>query len=171
MELDNEAILSDNQSIATISVGVTYSENHIDLQPYRQIVGYGKNASASGRVNIRRFMGAKEYDFLGMITGEFTRTAATGDLLVTFFTASGVTVTNGKTSAIADPKVEARIHIPIPGGGGAKLSVGTEIPWPSIPRYLTQRYLVLGYATTANTLTGGSITAGFVSAKETPLPR
>ena len=192
MELDNEAILSDRQSMAAVNTG-TLSTNHIDLQSYNQIVGYGKgvanftgdatagnanplqsnplrqNVVTTGRYDITRLIGEKKLTFLGMINDALTvASGAVPDLAIDFIAANSIAASNtlpGVVSGAEQWNIVTTVTIP-----SAELKQGTQIPWPSMPRYLTRQLFVLRYRSVNSTAyTGGTVTMGFATGVPTRL--
>ena len=177
MILDLQSILSDRQTI-TGADRTYWSTNFIDLGDYNsadsrgnrrlgRIAGYPAKVGASvntpdyiGRQPYEHRLGASNLPFFGVVNQEVELAANAN---ITSFTVGFCVGTAGPTSPSqsANPaghEVISSVTLPIEGG---KVTKGTQIPWPSIPRYLTKRYFYLLYTLVGTGNVSGVISAGF----------
>lgn len=153
MRLDKQSILSDAQSIVGASGATIKSTNSIDLGQTGMIHGFSASAATNGRVPIKRKIGSKGQRFMGQIVK--TVVGATR-VDVNFVVGTGVVTAEGATKGQINAGRKLLSTVRLDG-----LTAGTSIPWPNIPRYLTERYFAVEYVLTG-AATDGAMTAGFV---------
>lgn len=185
MILERQTELMDKQTI--VAATTQWSNNAIDLgnlnaynsagtaQDQGRIVGYPARTSAgittgdfAGRYKIAHKLGSTMLPFFGLVTTEISRASMTA-FAVDFLVADTVTTAapassgplapdTGNVTGAGGIEVVATINLPI---ASAKIAKGTQIPWPSIPRYLTKRWFLLRFRIAGGTTTTGAMSAGF----------
>lgn len=191
MILDRQTELMDKQVIGSATTQYSnnaidlgnYNEFNSDgtMQNQGRIVGYPSKTDAgittddfAGRYKIAHKLGSTMLPFFGLVTTEISRTGMTV-FAVDFLVADDVTTAapassgplapaTGNVTGATNEEVVATINLPIVVGtspASNKIAKGIQIPWPSIPRYLTKRWFLLRFRITGGTTTTGAMSAGF----------
>lgn len=180
MILDLQSILSDRQVLSGTG-NANRSDNAIDLGDYSsadsdgtrdlgRIAGYpakvGTTAPANrnqafpegyiGRYRYAHRLGASNLPFFGVINADITRATTDPTSMVVDFRVAGnqKNAMTGKDEPAGTGTVVASVTM-------TDLTKGSQIPWPSIPRYLTNRWFFLVYTLNGAGAITGTISAGF----------
>lgn len=181
MRLEVQSEFSNKQALRTDR---TLSQDAIDLGEYFYRSGYpADTATASatsnlveggtlqanqgrGHYQINRKFGTQYMPFMCQLTTKLEASGLTG-LDVEFRTSDTAPAADGAIYADDEEgSLVATSTVAVTATG--EIDAGTQIPWPSIPRFVRGRYLFLVYALKgASAATAGNISAAFTLAVPT----
>lgn len=140
MILDRQVLFSDAQAITATAA----STNIVDLG----VMG----KTHPGAVTLKRKIGVMDIPLLFQVVEAFNN-----------LTSLKVAIETDEDVAFGSPKVVAEFTILL-----ADLTLGKQLPYVVVPRYLTERYLRFNYTVTGAAPTTGKVTAGIVAAVDSP---
>lgn len=176
---------STGTAVSGTTDGTIWSTNFIDLGDYSsadsmgvrnqgRIAGYPAKVGATagtadyiGRQPYAHRLGASNLPFFGVVNSRIFRPSDLTSFTVSFCVGDAGPSTPEQASDPAGHEVITSVTLPltsvdISGSNRDVVEKGTQIPWPSIPRYLTKRYFYLLYTVTGGSGgIGGVISAGF----------
>lgn len=186
MILEVQSEFSNKQALST-SADKTVSQDVMDLGEYFYRSGYPADAGGTGAQSnlvyrdtakpqgagffqIMRKFGTQYFPFLCQVVEEITEANMTG--LDVEFRVTNTAPASGQTTYAADTGdvvAVSGISAENSGESGAVIPIGTQVPWPNIPRFVRGRYLFLQYVVKGGSggVTKGKMSAGFTVAVPT----